>query len=114
MASDSTTRPERLYGAGVVASLLVLTLCAVDARARRTRAHKDEPAVLAVAAHLASPDVAISNGARWLRAPSVEEPGAAQADGPAFPDPDPAGGALSPPRAAYGEGLSRTAEPKTR
>jgi len=56
-----------------------------------------------VAKRLPSTDLALSGGARWLRTPSLEEPGAAFSDGPALPDPDPAGGALSPPREVWTE-----------
>jgi hypothetical protein len=54
-------------------------------------------AIDAVASRLPTSDLALSGGARWLRAISLEEPGAAFADGPALPDPDPAGAAMAPP-----------------
>jgi hypothetical protein len=77
--------------------LLVILLLTVDADARRAARRKDEPSLQAVAARLPSSDLALSGGARWLRMPSLEEPSAAFADGPALPDPDPAGGAMAPP-----------------
>jgi hypothetical protein len=80
---------------------LVLAILTVDARVRRTRRDADRPAIAAVAPRLPSADLALSGGARWLRTPSLEEPGAAFADGIAVPDPDPAGGAMAPPTEAY-------------
>ncbi|HVJ93758.1 MAG TPA: hypothetical protein VM580_28340 [Labilithrix sp.] len=77
--------------------VLVIAVLASDARIRRSARRADEPAVALVAARLPTSDLALSGGARWLRAPSLEEPGAAFADGPALPDPDPAGGAMAPP-----------------
>jgi hypothetical protein len=50
-----------------------------------------------MAHRLPTGDLALSGGARWLRSPSLEEPSAAFADGPAVMDPDPAGGAMAPP-----------------
>lgn len=90
-----------------VALLLVLPVCVagigLDAAARRRARDRDTTAIDAVARRLPSSDLALSGGARWLRFPSLEEPGAAFQDGPALPDPDPAGGAMAPPRAAWVE-----------
>ncbi len=80
----------------VVLPVLVAAL-ALDARSRRADRAARRPAIDAIAARLPSSDLALSGGARWLRAPSMEEPNAAFADGPALPDPDPAGGVMSPP-----------------
>lgn len=77
--------------------VLVIALIGIDARMRRAERAADLPAVSAVARRLPAGDLALSGGARWLRSPSLEEPGAAFADGPASPDPDPAGGAMAPP-----------------
>jgi hypothetical protein len=77
--------------------VVVIAVLATDARIRRRDRDGDAAALAVVAARLPSSDLALSGGARWLRAPSVEEPGAAFADGPALPDPDPAGGAMAPP-----------------
>jgi len=74
---------------------------AVDARGRRAARAEEQPAIDAIARRLPSSDLALSGGARWLRFPSLEEPGAAFQDGPALPDPDPAGGAMAPPREAW-------------
>lgn len=81
--------------------LLVVAALTIDARARRADRAADAPAIAAVARRLPTGDLALSGGARWLRSPSLEEPGAAFADGPASPDPDPAGGAMAPPIGAW-------------
>jgi hypothetical protein len=81
----------------LVSPAFVIALIGVDARSRRTERRANAPAIAAVARRLPAGDLALSGGARWLRSPSLEEPGAAFADGPASPDPDPAGGAMAPP-----------------
>jgi hypothetical protein len=90
-----------------LALLLVLPVSiagiALDAAARRRARARDQAAISAVARRLPSSDLAFSGGARWLRFPTLEEPGAAFQDGPALPDPDPAGGAMAPPREAWAE-----------
>lgn len=87
----------------VVSPLLVIAVLTADARMRRARARAAQPAIDAVAARLPTSDLALSGGARWLRSPSLEEPNAAFQDGPALPDPDPAGGAMAPPTGAWPE-----------
>lgn len=89
---------ERIVAVALVVSpaLVVLGL-SLDARARRAASAAEQPAVEALARRLPSSDLALSGGARWLRAVSLEEPAAAFADGPATPDPDPAGAAMAPP-----------------
>jgi hypothetical protein len=85
------------------ALLIVLVLPAsigaigIDAHARRRARELDRPSIDALSPRLPASDLALSGGARWLRFPSLEEPGAAFQDGPALPDPDPAGGAMAPP-----------------
>jgi hypothetical protein len=81
----------------LVSPALVVALIGLDARSRRAERAADAPAIAAVARRLPTSDLALSGGARWLRSPSLEEPGAPFADGPASPDPDPAGGAMAPP-----------------
>jgi hypothetical protein len=81
----------------VLSPVLVITGLAYDAHVRRAAAQHDVAAIDAVASRLPTSDLALSGGARWLRAISLEEPGAAFADGPALPDPDPAGAAMAPP-----------------
>jgi hypothetical protein len=93
-----------IFGAATLLALpATLTLLVIDARARRDQKQKEITTLVAVAKRLPSTDLALSGGARWLRTPSLEEPGAAFSDGPALPDPDPAGGAVSPPRAVWVE-----------
>ena len=95
-----------MTSAGLRRSAVVLLLVlpattaaiALDASARRRARAADQPAIDAVARRLPASDLALAGGARWLRFPSLEEPGAAFQDGPALPDPDPAGGAMAPPR----------------
>jgi hypothetical protein len=81
----------------VVSPALVVAGLAHDANARRAAKANDAAAIDALARRLPTSDLALSGGARWLRAISLEEPGAAFADGPASPDPDPAGAAMAPP-----------------
>lgn len=88
----------RTVGVLLIASpVVVIAVLSIDAHQRRGERAHDAPAIDLVAQRLPVSDLALSGGARWLRAPSVEEPGAAFADGPALPDPDPAGGAMAPP-----------------
>ena len=93
---------------GLVSPVLVIAVLSIDARARREARRAEEPALAAVAVRLPTSDLALSGGARWLRAPSLEEPGAAFADGPALPDPDPAGGAMAPPIEVWTAAAVRT------
>lgn len=76
---------------------IAVATIAVDASTRRRVRDAERPAIEALARRLPTNDLALSGGARWLRAVSLEEPGAAFADGPAAPDPDPAGAAIAPP-----------------
>lgn len=76
---------------------IAIAIVGLDARARRARRDGDAKAIRAIATRLPSGDLALSGGARWLRSPGLEEPGAPFADGIAVPDPDPAGGAMAPP-----------------
>jgi hypothetical protein len=93
---------EKAFLGVVAASVIALVAVPVHAqRMRRARAN-DSRAVSEIAPRLPAGDLALSGGARWLRFPSLEEPNAAFADGPAVPDPDPAGGAMAPPRELYG------------
>lgn len=82
---------------------LVIVVIGLDAHARRARRALDRPAIAAMAGRLPSGDLALSGGARWLRTPSLEEPGAAFDDGIAVPDPDPAGGAMAPPVSVWSD-----------
>jgi hypothetical protein len=102
-------RARRIAIACLASPALVIALLSFDARARRAASAAEAPAVAAVVARLPTGDLALSGGARWLRAPSLEEPGAAFADGPAIPDPDPAGGAMAPPIEAWSAAAERAA-----
>ena len=81
----------------VVSPALVVAGLGYDARARRAAKEHELAAIDTLARRLPTSDLALSGGARWLRAVSLEEPAAAFADGPASPDPDPAGAAMAPP-----------------
>ena len=102
------SRRGAIFAAALLAVLPVaLAVISLDASARRARRAREQPAIDAVARRLPSSDLALSGGARWLRAPSLEEPGAAFQDGPALPDPDPAGGVMAPPREVWAAEVSR-------
>ncbi len=96
--AKSTERRTTWIALGCLLSpVIVIATLTFDARARRAARLRDQPALDAVAKRLPTSDLALSGGARWLRSPSLEEPNAAFQDGPALPDPDPAGGAMAPP-----------------
>jgi hypothetical protein len=78
--------------AGVVGML-------VDAQFRRAAQAARQPEVQSVVRLLGVADLALSSSSRWLRHPSITEPGAPFADGPAILDNDPAGAAIGPPHA---------------
>jgi hypothetical protein len=101
--------PARAAGAFALAGVLALGAVALDAASCRRRAAEQVPVVLAVAARLPSPDLALAGGARWLRSPSRAEPGAPFDLGPAMLDPDPAGGLLAPPREVWTQEARDTA-----
>ena len=95
--SYARTRYAAVAIALVASPAIVVAVLAYDASARRAARASEAPAIDALARRLPTSDLALSGGARWLRAVSLEEPGAAFADGPASPDPDPAGAAMAPP-----------------
>ena len=103
--TDARTRAVAL--ALVLSPIVVITTIAIDARSRRAQRHETAALLGVLAPRLPTSDLALSGGARWLRAPSLEEPGAAFADGPALPDPDPAGGAMAPPASIWAEEAER-------
>lgn len=87
----------RIGAAALLGPLVVAGLLGASASSRRAERARDEQAIETLARRLPTSDLALSGGARWLRAVSLEEPGAAFADGPATADPDPGGAALAPP-----------------
>ena len=88
---------------------LVVVALSLDAAHRREVRARELAAsgLLPVVGLLPGSDLALSGGARWLRFPSLEEPGAAFSEGPAVADADPAGGMISPPRAVWTAEASR-------
>jgi hypothetical protein len=90
-----------LASAALALPLIVVGVIAIDARARRADRAAEQGVIDGVVVRLPSSDLALSGGARWLRFPTMEEPGAAFQDGIALPDPDPGGGAMAPPRAEW-------------
>jgi hypothetical protein len=70
---------------------------AIDAARLRAVRREARPQVLAGVRLLGTADLALSSASRWLRHPSVSEPGAAFADAPAILDADPAGALIAPP-----------------
>lgn len=92
--------------ASFLVAVAVLLGCALgpltrraDPRAERRRA--------AAASALGVADLCLSSDARWLRHPSLSEPGAAFHDLPGAPDAYPAGMVLAPPAFLYGEAAAR-------
>jgi hypothetical protein len=83
-----------------VAALAIPTL---DATARRSARDASSSARRELAALLGAPDLALSSSSRWLRHPSLSEPMAPFADGPATLDVDPGGGFVSPLSALVGD-----------
>jgi hypothetical protein len=107
----SEARARRLATLLVVSPALVVAGLGFDARARRQASAREDPAVAALARRLPTSDLALSGGARWLRSVSLEEPFAAFADGPAMPDPDPAGAAMAPPTEVWAGAVQRGTAP---
>lgn len=82
-------RRERTLLAFLVLAALALGGIAVDAKARRRATEVDRMARVAETTGLS--DLALSSSSRWLRHPSLAEPGAATWDAPLGLDVDPAG-----------------------
>jgi hypothetical protein len=91
--------------AGVLAML-------IDARLQRAAQKARHPEVQSVVRLLGVADLALSSTSRWLRHPSITEPGAPFADGPAILDNDPGGAAIGPPHAAAMLGGARQLGPR--
>lgn len=102
---------ERALGVVGVSLLLTLPVVVVAlsllARSHRERAHEGSVARLAVVGRLPSADFSFAGGSRHVRFVSIEEPQAAFADGPGLPDPEPAGGLVGVPRAAFADATVR-------
>lgn len=96
---SSTTWPQIRPWVGLPLLAAATAWMLQDAAARRASQAARAPQVRAVARLVGAADLALSNTSRWLRHPSLTEPGAPFADGPAILDNDPAGAALAPPRA---------------
>lgn len=94
----------RLRACALGALALSLSLVAVLVDAERRRASRDDARQDAAVALAGTSDLALSSSARWLRHPSVSEPGAAFSDLPASLDVDPAGAWIGPPRAILSAG----------
>lgn len=92
-------------GAGL-AALLVAMLLHADAQRTRANTPREESERASIVRLVGVADLAVSSSSRWLRHPSVSEPGAAFSDAPAMLDTDPAGAAVAPPRALY-RGMER-------
>jgi hypothetical protein len=96
----------------VCAWLLPLPVCiallSIAANAARIRDSALTERTEEALRRLPTRDYALFGSSRWLRGASLEEPGAAFADGPGIPDSDPAGGFIAPPRALW---LRATASP---
>ena len=80
---------------------LVLAGVSLHAGVRQKSRAADGPAIDAVSRLVPGADLSLAGAARHLRFSSLEEPGAAFADGPASLDTDPAGGAMAPPIEIY-------------
>jgi hypothetical protein len=91
--------PRRHRWHGVWCALLAAGVAGMlaDAALRRAAQRARAPQVQAVVRLLGTADLALSSCSRWLRHPSLTEPGAPFADGPAILDNDPAGAVLGPP-----------------
>ena len=92
-------------GGAFVASLVAMLVHADAQRAKATAPHEERQRA-SVVRLVGVADLAVSSSSRWLRHPSVSEPGAAFSDAPAMLDTDPAGAAVAPPRALY-HGMER-------
>jgi hypothetical protein len=94
----------------LVFSVVAVFAVGLHARVSASARRGDQPAIDLVVSLLPGPDLALAGGARHLRFPSLEDPGAAFADAPASADLDPAGGAMAPPTEVYAD-VARNAAP---
>lgn len=82
-----------------------------DAARQRAERRQTLPEIHAVARLLGTADMALSSASRWLRHPTLSEPGAAFADAPAILDVDPAGAWIAPPRGVLSGAVTASATP---
>ncbi len=94
-------KPHRLAWPAATLALLVIGGVGTvwDAARLRAKHRQAQPAIHAIVRVLGTADMALSSASRWLRHPSLSEPGAAFADAPAILDADPAGAVIAPPGA---------------
>lgn len=104
-------KPFLLHRLGALALAGGLIWMILDAHSRRTAQSQRSGHVDAVVSLLGTADLALSSASRWLRHPTLSEPGAAFADAPAILDADPAGAVISPPRAALADAVPGRSRP---
>lgn len=85
-----------LCGAGFALVTAVAWMLVDAAHLRTTSLERTEQSRVMVRL-LGTADMALSSSSRWLRHPSLSEPGAPFADAPAILDVDPAGAMIGPP-----------------
>jgi hypothetical protein len=78
----------------------------LDDAAQRAVQRERSPQVQSIVRLLGVADLALSSSSRWLRHPSVSEPGAPFAEGPAILDNDPAGAVIGPPHEVLATSVS--------
>lgn len=88
----------RFAALGVGVSLFALAITAVALDAHQRSAAQSDEALRAFVHRTGSADLALSSTSRWLRHPSLAEPGAACQDGPPCIDTEPAGMAFDEAR----------------
>jgi hypothetical protein len=93
--------PRRLRALGAVSLVLLSLLVAVviDGRIRHARGEAAMRRMERVAEVTGLTELALSTTSGWLRNPGLAAPAAATADAPIGMDVDPAGAAITPPRA---------------
>lgn len=94
--SPHNQRALLLCGAGFALVAAVVWMLA-DASHRRNHSLDRTAQSRVMVRLLGTADMALSSSSRWLRHPSLSEPGAPFADGPAILDVDPAGAMIGPP-----------------
>jgi hypothetical protein len=111
MSPTFLTRQARWHCAWIVLLVAVATWMLVDATLRRSAQRERAPHVQSIVRLLGLADLALSSSSRWLRHPSITEPGAAFADGPAILDNDPAGAVIGPPHDVLAGGRNGLPDP---